>query len=102
MTLNWTELLDFLSAYHNESSRELYEEENHIRHLIILNPHTYNLLLHFILPHYKAEQSSDNYDSCKPVVNIVCRETLDFKEFELQFAADLARTIGYWLWKKLT
>ncbi|CAB4378804.1 unnamed protein product [Rhizophagus irregularis] len=106
MNLNWTELLKFLSRYHSEFSRELYEEENNIRHLVILNSHTYDLLLHFILSYSKDDETeidnNNDNDNGKLVVNVVCREALDFKEFELQFAADLARTIGYWLWDKLT
>jgi len=105
MNLNRTELLDFLSRYHSEFSRELYEEENNIRHLVILNSHTFDLLLHFILypkQDNETEQGNNVDDNGKVVVNVVCREALDFKEFELQFAADLARTIGYWLWHKLT
>ncbi|RIA95235.1 hypothetical protein C1645_803115 [Glomus cerebriforme] len=107
MKLDWTELLNFLSRYHSEFFRELYEEENNIRHLVILNSHTYDLLLHFILSCSKQDEAEqdinrfDNSDNSKLVVNIVCREALDFKKFELQFAADLARTIGYWLWQKL-
>ncbi|GES90461.1 KICSTOR complex protein SZT2-like isoform X1 [Rhizophagus clarus] len=104
MNLNWTELLNFLARYHSEFSRELYDEENNIRHLVILNSHTYDLLLHFILSFPRTEicNNNNNGDNGKLIVNIVCREALDFKEFELQFAADLARTIGYWLWDKLT
>jgi hypothetical protein len=106
MNLDWGELLNFLSRYHSEFSRELYEENN-IRHLVILNSHTYDLLLHFILSYTKHDETeignnNNDDDNGKLIVNVVCREALDFKEIELQFAADLARTIGYWLWHKLT
>ena len=81
--------------------------EDHSDHLVILNSQHYDLLLHFNLPKDdKLEQDNDNYnnvDNRKPLVNIVCREAFDSKELtelKLQFAADLVRTIGYWLWQK--
>ncbi|CAI2180701.1 6797_t:CDS:2, partial [Funneliformis geosporum] len=105
MDLNWTELLNFLSHYYNELSRELYDEGNHQRHLIIFNTHIHDSLLHFILPYFKQndnESTNNNGGNDKVVVNAVCRDVRRNFGIELQFAAEIVRTIGYWLWQKLS
>ncbi|CAH1765625.1 10760_t:CDS:1, partial [Entrophospora sp. SA101] len=37
------------------------------------------------------------------IINAVCRDAkINLKDFELEFAADISRTIGYLLWQKLS
>lgn len=111
MSLNWTEALNFLSSFY-PNSKDLQDEKD--RHLVIPNSHTGDLLIHFTLSQNQYEKIKDNSSGTftgvenvnfdrKLEVNSVCRESgLNYEELELQFSAEIIRTIGFWLWKKLS
>ncbi|CAG8453507.1 6017_t:CDS:10 [Cetraspora pellucida] len=102
LKLNWVEVLNFLSTYYSELTRELYDDTEHIKHLIIFNQRNHDLLIHFILPRQDEKETEIGNDDIKLVVNAVCKEDKpNFEGLELQFVGDIIRTIGYWMWQKL-
>ncbi|CAG8625753.1 5175_t:CDS:2, partial [Acaulospora morrowiae] len=99
LSLNWTELLNFLLAYYSKESRELYVEQT--RHLMILSPH--DLFIHFILPPTVGSSGSERDGINKLMVNVICREVGQQNHEKVldQFVADIKVTISHWLWRKL-
>ncbi|CAG8849580.1 5205_t:CDS:1, partial [Racocetra persica] len=97
LKLNWVEVLNFLSTYYSELTRELYDDTEHIKHLIIFNQRNHDLLIHFILPRQDEKEAEIGNNDVKLVVNAVCKENNpNFEGLELQFVADITKTIGYW------
>ncbi|CAG8576020.1 1189_t:CDS:10 [Gigaspora margarita] len=102
LKLNWVEVINFLSSYYSDLTRELYDDIEHIRHLVIFNQRSHDLLIHFILPKQGEKETETENNDIKLVVNAVCKESKpNFEGLELQFVADITRTIGYWMWQRL-
>ncbi|KAG9304991.1 hypothetical protein G9A89_007394 [Geosiphon pyriformis] len=91
LPLNWTDVLNFLQNYHADLARELHEGPH--RHLMIFNPHNHDLLIQFV----------QNIPQGTLSLNTVWREARpNFEGFELRFAGDIARTVGYLLWEMMS
>ncbi|CAG8521098.1 2550_t:CDS:10 [Paraglomus occultum] len=86
LPLDWTEIFNFLATYYSDKVREVNHDGS--RHLVIFNPFLSGHLIHFVLDPNNIVRAS-----------AVCRE--ETPEYEPQFTAEIMRTIGYLIWKRI-
>jgi len=91
LSLNWHEVLDTLRDFYQLYAREICH--NDTRHLVIFNTQYSDYLVHF-----RLQESTKAVD-----VSVVSRErrtmTGRMEGPEKDHVADIAKTIGYYLWK---
>lgn len=101
MNIAWGSMLDYLLSSYSDLARE-FNEENGVRHLILLNPQDSDLLLHLTID---SERNSIQAEA----VSREILETTDSEErnerinaVEQEFISEIIRAISFYVWKLST